>query len=263
MLKRYIILAMCALLYGSSLFARAKKNDALRSLDHLSHFLDSGYTVVDESGEIDKHPYSKVRMELLGTYAIRNHSVFMKVVDYDSGETYFTKNMSFSVVNGFIENDGGLKIKRIEHPCNMIFLCMKNSNGIDRWYVDLVYDDFIYSDDFIVYEYNFPAPFESFEIEFYECSGNILKNRENMYFQFSKTHRVYNDILELDTFSFSNVDAKKEIQVVSEYAKTLHAKQRKQIECCLKALAMYFSEPFDVEDFPFILKTVTDIKELL
>lgn len=84
-----------------------------------------------------------------------------------------------------------------------------------------------------------------------------------MYFQFSKTHRVYNDILELDTFSFSNVDVQKEIQVVSEYAKTLHTKRRKQIECCLKALAMHFSEPFDVEDFPFILKTVTDIKELL
>lgn len=45
MVRRQIILAMCALLYGSSLFARAKKNDALRSLDHLSHFLDSGYTV--------------------------------------------------------------------------------------------------------------------------------------------------------------------------------------------------------------------------
>lgn len=263
MLKRYIILAMCALLYGSSLFARAKKNDALRSLDHLSHFLDSGYTVVDESGGIDKHPYSKVRMELLGTYAIRNHSVFMKVVDYDSGETYFTKNMSFSVVNGFIENTGGLKIKKIEHPCNMIFLYMKNSNGIDRWYVNLVYDDFIYSDDFVVYEYSFPAPFESFEIEFYECSGNILKNRENMYFQFSKTHRVYNDILELDTFSFSNVDVQKEIQVVSEYAKTLHAKRRKQIECCLEALTVYCSEPFNIEKFQFSLSTIDDIKKLL
>lgn len=263
MLKRYIILAMCALLYGSSLFARAKKNDVLRSLDHLSHFLDSGYTVVDESGGIDKHPYSKVRMELLGTYAIRNHSVFMKVVDYDSGETYFTKNMSFSVVNGFIENTGGLKIKKIEHPCNMIFLYMKNSNGIDRWYVDLVYDDFIYSDGFVVYEYSFPAPFESFEIEFYECSGNILKNRENMYFQFSKTHRVYNDILELDTFSFSNVDVQKEIQVVSEYAKTLHAKRRKQIECCLETLAVYCSEPFNIENFQFSLRTIDDIKKLL
>ncbi|MDE7291900.1 MAG: hypothetical protein K2N58_07630 [Treponemataceae bacterium] len=62
-------------------------------------------------------------------------------VDYDSGETYFTKNMSFSVVNGFIENAGGLKIKKIEHPCNMFFLNAKNSNGTDRWYVDLVYDE--------------------------------------------------------------------------------------------------------------------------
>lgn len=263
MLKRYIVFAICALLYVNTLFARAKKNDALRSLDHLSHFLDSGYTVVDESGEIDKHPYLKVRMELLGTYSIRNHSVFMKVVDYDSGETYFTKNMSFSVVNGFIENDGGLKIKKIEHPCNMVFLYMKNSNGTDRWYVDLVYDDFIYSDGFVAHDYSLPAPFESFEIEFYECDGNILRNMENMYFQFSETHRVYNDILDLDTFSFSNVDVQKEIQVVSEYAKTLHAKRRKQIECCLKALAMRCSEPFDIEDFPFILKTVTDIKELL
>lgn len=263
MLKRYIILAMCAMLYVGSMFARAKKNDALRSLDHLSHFLDSGYTVVDESGGIDKHPYSKVRMELLGTYAIRNHSVFMKVVDYDSGETYFTKNMSFSVVNGFIENTGGLKIKKIEHPCNMVFLYMKNSNGIDRWYVDLVYDDFIYSDGFVAYNYTLPAPFESFEIEFYECSGNILKNRENMYFQFSKTHRVYNDILELDTFSFSNVDVQKEIQVVSEYAKTLHAKRRKQIECCLEALAVYCSEPFNIENFQFSLRTIDDIKKLL
>lgn len=95
MLKRYVILFMCALLYGSSLFARAKKNDALRSLEHLSHFLDSGYTVVDESGEIDKHPYLKVRMELLGTYSIRNHSVFMKVVDYDTGKHILRKTCLF------------------------------------------------------------------------------------------------------------------------------------------------------------------------
>lgn len=263
MAKRQIILVMCVLLYVSSLFARVKKKDALHSLDHLSHFLDSGYTVLDGSGEIDKHPYLKIHLELCGAYAIRKHSVFMKVVDYDSGETYFTKNMSFSLVDGFIENTGGLKIKRIEHPCNMIFLSMKNSNGIDRWYVDLVYDDFIYSDGFVAYDYNLPAPFESYEIEFYECTGDILKNRENKYFQFSKIHRVYNDILELDTFLFSNVDAPKEIQVVSEYAKTLQTKRRKQIECCLNALTMYCSEPFDTGDFPFLLKTVTDIKELL
>jgi hypothetical protein len=203
-----------------NLFSQTKIDSYITSLKNIINFDTPGYQDIVNDFLTNRRPYS-LNEFARGYFSIRPYDIFIKVYEKNSNEEYYTRCTSMDLQDGFIYFNPNFIINLINIPSANRFRIIKRDT---EYFLQFQYMDMIipkYVDDSV--ELNIV---DEFEIMFYKPIGRIVKNIDNIFFQFESIEEVQGGF-EYDVLDLSNIDLKKEIMNLHNHIDNLESAEIK------------------------------------
>jgi hypothetical protein len=219
---KYIFFILVYFFTVFNISSQERIDSFLKSIRNILNYNISGYQdMIDDNKFSYREPLS-IDIPYSGLFAIRPYNVFIKCYEKNTNEIYYTRTSSM-----FLNiHEGYISIFNHNYFLNTVAIPAANSFKIIKknhdYYVQLTYKN---NQKVPQYGTNLAEKvLNEFKISFYRPNGKIIKNVNNMFFQF-ETVEEEQGFIKYDILELSNIDLIAEIRNLYAHIETINSNE--------------------------------------